>query len=128
MGADHTAGVMMMPDIDLMPKRFRLMMGANMQPNMATCDNMMCMYAFMGTMGDATVMPDLMAGAFGGEWNTAKISEIGQETLKLERAFNKAAGFTKDDDVLPDFFYNEIAPSTGASFDLSQEEMASAFE
>lgn len=128
MGADHTAGVMMMPDIDLMPKRFRLMMGANMQPNMATCDNIMCMYAFMGTMGDATVMPDLMAGAFGGEWNTAKISEIGQETLKLERAFNKAAGFTKDDDVLPDFFYNEIAPSTGASFDLSKEEMASAFE
>jgi aldehyde:ferredoxin oxidoreductase len=86
------------------------------------------MYAFMGTMGDATVMPDLMTGAFGGEWDTAKISEIGKETLKLERAFNKAAGFTIDDDVLPDFFYTEIAPSTGAAFDLSKEEMASAFE
>ncbi len=124
MGADHTAGVMMMPNSDMMPKQFRLMMGANMQTNMATCDNIMCMYAYMGTMSNPTIMPDLMAGAFGGEWDAAKISQIGAETLKLERAFNKAAGFTIEDDILPEFFYNEPAPSTGAIFDLSKEEMA----
>ena len=48
--------------------------------------------------------------------------------MKLERAFNKAAGFTIDDDGLPEFFYNEVAPSTGAIFDLSKEDMAKAFE
>jgi len=128
MGADHTAGVAMMPNSDQMPRQFRLSMGANMQANMATCDNIMCMFGFMGTMGDATIMPGLLGGALGGEWNTAKINEIGRETLKLERAFNKAAGFTIDDDVLPRFFYDEVALSTGAIFDLSKEDMAKAFE
>ncbi len=127
MGADHTAGVAMMPNSDQMPRQFRLSMGANMQANMATCDNLMCMFGFMGTMGDATILPGLMGGALGGEWDTAKINAIGSETLKLERAFNKAAGFTIDDDVLPDFFYDEVAPSTGAIFDLSKEDMAKAF-
>ncbi len=127
MGADHTAGVAMMPNSDQMPRQFRLSMGANMQANMATCDNIMCMFGFMGTMGDATIMPGLMEGALGGEWNTAKVNAIGSETLKLERAFNKAAGFTIDDDVLPEFFYDEVAPSTGAIFDLSKEDMAKAF-
>jgi aldehyde:ferredoxin oxidoreductase len=127
MGADHTAGVMMMPDSDMMPKQFRLMMGANMQNNMGTCDNFMCMYAFFGTMGDPTILPDLMSGAFGGEWDTAKINEIGSETVKLERAFNKAAGFTVEDNALPEFFYEEPAPSTGAIFNLTKEEMSSAF-
>jgi aldehyde:ferredoxin oxidoreductase len=128
MGADHTAGVMMMPNSDLMPKQFRLSMGVNMQTNMATCDNLMCMYAYMGAMFNPTIMPDLMAGAFGGEWDAAKISQIGTDTLKLERAFNKAAGFTIDDDVLPEFFYNEPALSTGAICDLTKEEMAEAFK
>lgn len=126
MGADHTAGVAMMPNSDQMPRQFRLSMGANMQANMATCDNIMCMFGFMGTMGDATILPNLMSGALGGEWDTAKINNIGAETLKLERAFNKAAGFTIEDDVLPEFFYKEVAPSTGAIFDLSKEDMAKA--
>ncbi|UCC17219.1 MAG: hypothetical protein JSU58_01335 [Dehalococcoidales bacterium] len=128
MGADHTAGVAMMPNSDQMPRQFRLSMGANMQANMATCDNIMCMFGFMGTMGDATILPGLMEGALGGKWDTAKINAIGSETLKLERAFNKAAGFTINDDVLPQFFYDEVANSTGAIFDLSKEDMAKAFE
>ena len=33
--------------------------------------------------------------------------EIGRETLRLEREFNLAAGFTAEDDDLPEFFYNE---------------------
>lgn len=128
MGADHTAGVAMMPNSDQMPKQFRLSMGANMQANMATCDNLMCMFGFMGTMGDATILPGLMEGALGGKWDTAKINAIGSETLKLERAFNKAAGFTIADDGLPEFFYNEVASSTGAIFDLSKEDMVKAME
>ena len=29
---------------------------------------------------------------------------MGKETIKLERMFNEAAGFTAEDDRLPDFF------------------------
>jgi aldehyde:ferredoxin oxidoreductase len=42
--------------------------------------------------------------------------EIGRETLKLEREFNEAAGFTAADDDLPAFFYDEpLAPSNQAA-------------
>jgi aldehyde:ferredoxin oxidoreductase len=37
---------------------------------------------------------------------------LGRETLELEDKFNEAAGFTKDDDKLPDFFYKEDLPPT----------------
>ncbi len=128
MGADHTAGVMMMPNADLMPKVARVSMSSMMQGNMATCDNIMCMYGFMSTMGDPTILPDLFSGAFGGEWDADKITQIGKQTIELEREFNKAAGFTVDDDVLPEFFYTEVAPSSGAIFDLTKEDMADTYK
>ncbi len=128
MGADHTAGVMMRPNADLMPKVARISMSSMMQNNMATCDNIMCMYAFMSTMGDPTILPDLFSGAFGGEWDAGKITNIGRQTISMERKFNKAAGFTQEDDCLPEFFYKEVAPSTGAIFDLTPEDMADTFK
>lgn len=128
MGADHTAGVMMMPNADLMPKVARVSMSNMMQGNMATCDNIMCMYAFMSTMGDPTILPDLFSGAFGGEWDAGKITNIGRQTIGMEREFNKAAGFTQKDNCLPEFFYKEVAPSSGAIFDLSSEDMADIFK
>jgi aldehyde:ferredoxin oxidoreductase len=127
MGADHTAGVMFMPNADMMPKVARVSMSSMMQGNMATCDNIMCMYGFMSTMGDPTILPDLVAGAFGGEWTGDRVTQIGKDTIALERAFNKAAGFTIDDDVLPEFFYNEVAPSSGAIFDITKEYLADTF-
>ena len=128
MGADHTAGVAMMPNSDQMPKVGRITISGNIQANMATSDNMMCMFAFMSTMGDPTILPDLMAGAYGGEWNADKVVQIGKDTIAMERAFNKAAGFTQDDDVLPEFFYKEVAPSSGAIFDLTKADLADTFK
>jgi aldehyde:ferredoxin oxidoreductase len=37
---------------------------------------------------------------------------LGRETLLHEADFNRAAGFSEDDDELPDFFYEEaLSPS-----------------
>ena len=69
-----------------------------------------------------------MAGAFGGDWTFDKVIQIGRDTLAMERAYNKAAGFTQKDDVLPQFFYKEVATSSGAIFDLSKEDMADTFK
>jgi aldehyde:ferredoxin oxidoreductase len=42
--------------------------------------------------------------------------ELGRETLKWEAEFNKAAGFTVEDDELPSFFYNEpLYPSNNVA-------------
>jgi aldehyde:ferredoxin oxidoreductase len=37
---------------------------------------------------------------------------LGRETLRLEREFNRRAGFTEQDDELPPFFYQEPLPPT----------------
>ena len=117
-----------MPNADLIPRTARISMSSMVQGNMATSDNMLCMYGFMCTMGDPTILPDLMAGAYGGEWNAEKITQIGKDTIALERAFNKAAGFTPDDVALPEFFSKEVAPSSGAVFDLTREDLADTFK
>ncbi|MDO8577562.1 MAG: aldehyde ferredoxin oxidoreductase C-terminal domain-containing protein, partial [Dehalococcoidales bacterium] len=128
MGADHTAGAAPMGNGDMMTKTMRITMSGRLQANMATSDNFMCMYGFMPASGDQTILPGLMAGAYGGDWTFDKVIQIGRDTLDMERKFNEAAGFTLKDDVLPEFFYKEVAPSSGAIFDLSKEDMADTFK
>lgn len=128
MGADHTAGPVMMPNADTMAKTMRITMSGRTQVNNATCDNLMCMFGFMGASMDPTILPNLFGGAFGGEWTMDKITQIGRDTIKMERAFNKAAGFTQADDALPEYFYNEAAVATGAVFDMRPADLVDTFK
>jgi aldehyde:ferredoxin oxidoreductase len=128
MGADHTTGAMPMGNGDTMSKVMRITMSGRLHINMATSDNFMCMYGFMPASGDPTILPELMAGAFGGDWTFDKVLQIGRDTLNMERKFNEAAGFTLKDDMLPEFFSKEIALGTGAVFDLTREDMADTFK
>jgi aldehyde:ferredoxin oxidoreductase len=52
-------------------------------------------------------MIDSINAALGTSFDTSFFHKIGYETLKYEDEFNKVAGFTEDDDELPEFFYNE---------------------
>ena len=45
------------------------------------------------------------------------------EILRLEAAFNKAAGFGEDDDELPAFFTDEPLPPTGKTNRLFSHEV-----
>ena len=51
------------------------------------------------------------------------IRHIALETLRLEAAFNKAAGFDDDDDELPAFFTDEPLPPTGKTNRLFSQEV-----
>jgi aldehyde:ferredoxin oxidoreductase len=128
MGADHTTGAMPAGNGDMMSKVMKTSMSGRLHINMATSDNFMCMYGFMPASGDQTILPALMEGAYGGEWTFDKILQIGHETLDMERKFNDAAGFTLDDDQLPSFFYEEFAPSSGAIFTMTKEDMKDTFK
>ena len=55
---------------------------------------------------------DALNDALGTDLPVSFLAELGRETLELELAFNKAAGFTEEDDELPAFFYAEpVAPT-----------------
>ena len=55
-------------------------------------------------------MVEAINAAHGTQLTTAFFEALGRETLRLEREFNRQAGFGIEDDELPAFFYNEPLP------------------
>jgi aldehyde:ferredoxin oxidoreductase len=53
---------------------------------------------------------------------------IGMRILKAEKDFNRRAGFTRQDDRLPRFFYEEPLPPHNKVFAFSDEEIDSALD
>lgn len=124
MGADHTAGYTFVSGMNHMDKKGQADLSADVQVKSATVDNMGCYFNLMPGFDFPDIFSDLMEGVYGGKWNMAKILEIGSKTLKMEIAFNNAAGLTDKDNRLPDFFYNEKSDVTGEVFDISPEEIS----
>jgi aldehyde:ferredoxin oxidoreductase len=62
-------------------------------------------------------------GVLGTDWNADDVTRIGKEVIDMERAFNRAAGFTKADDRLPEFMKNEPLPPHNTVWDISDEEL-----
>ncbi|MEN6462446.1 MAG: aldehyde ferredoxin oxidoreductase C-terminal domain-containing protein [Syntrophomonas sp.] len=125
MGADHTAGYTFVSGMNHMDKKGQTDLSADVQIKSATVDNMGCYFNLMPGFDSPDIFPDLMEGVYGGKWDMDRILEIGSRTLKMEIAFNKAAGLTEKDNKLPDFFYNEKSDVTGEVFDITSEEIGS---
>lgn len=56
------------------------------------------------------------------------VTQYGMQILKMERDFNKSAGFTKEDDRLPEFFRKEPLPPHEVTFDVSEEELDKVYK
>jgi aldehyde:ferredoxin oxidoreductase len=53
---------------------------------------------------------------------------MGTRVLQAEREFNRKAGFTKEDDRLPQFYYKEPLPPHNTVFVISDEQLDSVFD
>jgi aldehyde:ferredoxin oxidoreductase len=51
------------------------------------------------------------------------VARIGEEVIAIERAFNKAAGFTEAHDRLPGFMAREKLPPHDVVWDVPDEEL-----
>ena len=63
-----------------------------------------------------------------GQLTADGVGGLGVRVLQAEKEFNRKAGFTKQDDRLPRFFYEEPLPPHNTVFDLSDEELDSTLE
>lgn len=128
MGADHTAGNSIGdPSVKPHEKEGQVNLSQNLQIGMATFDNLgMCIFSGFCTADPANVghLLDMMAGRFGGEWGPERLFGLGVQTLALENSFNKKAGFTAEDDRLPEFMYIEPLPPNNTVFDITDDELA----
>ena len=67
-------------------------------------------------------MGETVEAMFGGDFKL-DVTGYGREILTKELAFNKAAGFTKLDDRLPQFMYDEPIAPHNVTFDVTDEEL-----
>ncbi len=123
MGADHTAGMVLGQGGDPTVNDEKVYYSMINQIDSAMQDCFMCTFNWGSAMSDPTLITDYVKYALGIDLSIKDLMQIGIRTLETELAFNKAAGLTNDDDVLPAFFKEEPSPATGAVFDFTMEEL-----
>ncbi len=133
-GADHTMGYTIATNIlgvggslDPLSKEGQVELSRNLQIATAAIDSTgMCLFIAFAALDDATCLPaliDLLNACYGIELTGDDVTNLGKSILKTEHAFNLAAGFTNQDDRLPDFFSVEPLPPHNVVWDFSGEEI-----
>jgi aldehyde:ferredoxin oxidoreductase len=136
MGADHTMGYSVATNIlkvggsvDPLSKEGQVELSRNLQIATAAIDSTgMCLFIAFAALDDTTCLPaliDMLNARFGIALTGDDVVNLGKHILKTEKAFNEAAGFTKADDRLPEFFEYEPLPPHNVVWDFAGEEIDS---
>ncbi|MBI1816759.1 MAG: aldehyde ferredoxin oxidoreductase [Deltaproteobacteria bacterium] len=119
MGADHTAGLIVMPVAD----------GAKASQESqlinALCDSSGFCQFQQPTIEDIRTLFNCM---YGGSLTFEQTADIGWHCMQDEWEFNRRAGFGPEDNDLPAWMRTEAVPSNGAVFASSKEEIMRVFE
>ncbi|MEP0804280.1 MAG: aldehyde ferredoxin oxidoreductase [Chloroflexota bacterium] len=130
-GADHTCGLTIRAQINHLDPTVQRDVSLNAQLNMAGYDTLgACIFAGFGYAATPDfVVKRLLAARYG--WDDLPdniLQELGKQTIKMEREFNRRAGFTAKDDRLPEWMTKEPIPETGHVFDVSEEILDHIFD
>jgi aldehyde:ferredoxin oxidoreductase len=128
-GADHTCGQTIRAKVNHLDPTVQKDFSLNAQLNMAGYDMLgACIFAGFGYTAADGVIKRLLAARY--SWNDLPdnvLQEMGKQTIKMEREFNKRAGFTAKDDRIPEWMTREAIPENGAVFDVSEEVLDNIF-
>ena len=135
-GADHTMGYTIATNIlgvggkvDPLSKEGQVELSRNLQIATAAIDSTgMCLFIAFAALDDPACLPaliDMINARFGIKLTADDVTSLGMSILKTERAFNLAAGFTNEDDRLPEFFQDEAIAPHNVVWDISDEALDS---
>jgi len=138
MGADHTAGYTIAPEIagvggkvDPMTYEGKAELSLAFQATTAFIDSSgYCLFIAFPILDIAEGfegMVESVAGVMGWDITADDVVSIGKEILKMERLFNKRAGFTNLDDRLPEFMRYEPLPPHNVVWNVPDEELDKVF-
>ena len=127
MGADHTVAPFEGTCAEMPPEEI-CSVSKKVQSMFAMTDSLFCGFAWIFWNKHLEKLAELYAALYGGEALPDRLTALGELTLKLEREFNKAAGWKDTDDVLPSFFYTERSEITGITFHVPPENLARTFK
>ena len=130
MGADHTVGNAIpnpLSKYDPSSPKGQAEMSSFLQIYHAAIDSLgICLFASLPALDFADLQGHIVQGVaalYGETLDKDYIKQLGISTLKAEREFNTKAGFTKEDDRLPQFFKDEPLLPSGNVFDVSDEDL-----
>jgi len=128
-GADHTAGLTIRDKVDHLDPKVQVALSRAKQISMAGYDTLgACIFSGFGfAVSPSGTIAKLLNARFG--WNVPDdiLQVLGKETLKLEREFNRRAGFTAEDDRIPAWMTREPLSPTNAVFDVAEEDLDSLY-
>jgi aldehyde:ferredoxin oxidoreductase len=130
-GADHTAGLTIRAKVNHLDPTIQKDPSLTAQLNMAGYDTLgACIFAGFGYAATPDfVIKRLLQARYG--WDDVPdnvLQALGKETIKMEREFNRRAGFTKEDDRLPKWMTEEAIPENGSVFDVSEDVLDHIFD
>jgi aldehyde:ferredoxin oxidoreductase len=127
-GADHTCGLTIRARVDHLDPKGQAALSRQAQLNMAGYDTLgVCIFGGFGFATAPGAVRDLLRGRYGWDLGEEALQVLGRETLKLERAFNQAAGFSAADDRLPEWMTLEPLPPHNSVFDVPVEDLDGMF-
>jgi aldehyde:ferredoxin oxidoreductase len=127
-GADHTSGLTIRAKVNHLDPKVQAALSRTIQINMAGYDTLgACIFTGSGFSAAPDTIRDLLNARYDWNVNSDILQVLGRESLKLEREFNKRAGFTKADDRLPEWMTREPLPPLNAVFDVSEEDLDGIF-
>lgn len=139
MGADHTAGYTICPEIlgvsgksDPLSPEGKAEMSRAFQATTAFIDSSgHCLFIAFPILDIASGFEGFVQecnGVLGTNWTAAEIVAYGTKVLKVERAFNEAAGIKAEADRLPEFMRLEPLPPHNQVFDVPDSALDAVFK
>jgi aldehyde:ferredoxin oxidoreductase len=129
-GADHTAGLTIRAKVNHLDPAIQRDVSLNAQLNMAGYDTIgACIFAGFGFAATPdAVVKRLLHARYGWEDLSDNIlQELGKQTIRMEREFNRRAGFTAKDDRIPEWMTREKLPPHNSVFDVPDEVLDNIF-
>jgi aldehyde:ferredoxin oxidoreductase len=138
MGADHTAGYTIAPEIlsvggkaDPLSPQGKADLSRAFQATTAFIDStghcLFIAFAILDIPSGFEGMMEECNGVLGTNWKSEDAAKIGAEILRKERAFNEAAGLSKEHDRVPEFMKYEPLPPHKQVYDVSDSELDSVY-
>jgi aldehyde:ferredoxin oxidoreductase len=138
MGADHTAGYAIATNIlkvggfvDPLKTDGQVDLSRNLQIATAAIDSTgMCLFIAFPILDQPDTFQallDLLNAFYGLSLTADDVAALGKKILSAERDFNKRAGFTAQDDRLPEFFKKEKLPPHDVTFMVKDAELDQLF-
>jgi len=117
--------------VDPLKPEGQIELSRNLQIATAAIDSTgMCLFIAFAVLDQPETFQALinMLNAFYGLSLTADdVVALGKNVMKMERDFNMRAGFTKEQDRLPEFFKTQPIQPHNVVFDITDEELDTVF-